>query len=75
MTETTRGVLARVAQSDAELLQRMVRARDEGDFAPEHDPQALVTYLKAVLQGMGVLATSGAGAEQLRSLVDTTLAM
>ncbi|HZU65030.1 MAG TPA: TetR/AcrR family transcriptional regulator [Novosphingobium sp.] len=68
-------VMARIAQSDEELLQRMIRAREEGDFGAGHDPVALVFFLKAVLQGMGVQASLGASPAQLRHLMETTLAL
>ncbi len=68
-------VIARRASSDAALLARLERARDEGDFPETIDPQALATYLSAVMQGMAVQAGAGVPPERLEQLVETTLAI
>ncbi|MBV1688599.1 TetR/AcrR family transcriptional regulator [Novosphingobium sp. G106] len=68
-------VIARRASSEAALVRRLQRARDEGDL-PEHaDPEALASYLTTVLQGMSVKASAGACRDVLGRIVDTTLAM
>lgn len=68
-------VIARRASSDAALLARMERARDEGDFPDTIEPQALATYLTTVMQGMAVHASAGMPRERLEQLVETTLAV
>ncbi|EPR14959.1 TetR family transcriptional regulator [Sphingobium indicum IP26] len=68
-------VMARRASSDAALLARLERARDEGDFPDTIEPQALATYLTTVMQGMAVHAGAGMSRELLEQLVDTTLAV
>lgn len=68
-------VIARRASSDAALLARFERAREEGDFPEGTDPQAMVTYLSAILQGMAVQAGAGMQRERLEQLVETTLAV
>lgn len=68
-------VSARRASSDAALLARLERARDEGDFPDTIEPQALATYLTTVMQGMAVHAGAGMSRELLEQLVDTTLAV
>lgn len=68
-------VKARQASSNQALIERFERARQDGDFPAELEPQALAAYLYAILQGMGVQASSGACAQQLEQLVDTTLAV
>jgi AcrR family transcriptional regulator len=68
-------VIARRASSEAALVRRLERARDEGDL-PEHaDPEALASYLTTVLQGMSVKASAGACRDVLGGIVDTTLSM
>jgi AcrR family transcriptional regulator len=66
-------VFARQASSHAALLQRFERARDDGDFPIQVDPEGLVRYLTAVGQGLCIQAGAGATPEELRRLVDTTL--
>lgn len=68
-------VIARRASSDKALIERLERAKAEGDLPVGIEPAALATYLTAVIQGMGVQASGGATREQLAQLVDTTLAM
>ena len=74
--ESTRSeVIARRASSEAALVRRLERARDEGDL-PEHaDPETLASYLNTVLQGMSVKASSGICRPALERIVDTTLSM
>jgi AcrR family transcriptional regulator len=68
-------VIARRASSEAALIRRFERAKEEGDL-PEHvDAAAITHYLTAVIQGLMVQAGTGANCQCLRSLVDTTLSM
>jgi AcrR family transcriptional regulator len=70
-----REVIARRASSEAALMRRFERARDEGEL-PEHvDPEALATYLTTVMQGLSIKAGAGASRETLERIVDTTLAI
>jgi hypothetical protein len=57
------------------LVQRLERAKAEGDLPAGVEPAAMATYLTAVIQGMGVQASGGATPAQLEQLVETTLAM
>ncbi|MCB4857998.1 MULTISPECIES: TetR/AcrR family transcriptional regulator [Sphingobium] len=68
-------VIARRASSDAALVARLERAREEGDFPDTIEPKALATYLTAVVQGMAVHAGAGMSRELLEQLVETTLAV
>jgi AcrR family transcriptional regulator len=68
-------VLKRRESSDAALRARMRRAKAEGDFPPHVEPDAMVSYLGAVLQGLCVQAGADATPEALRHVVDTTLAL
>ncbi len=68
-------VVARRASSEAILLARFERARDEGDFDRALEPAGMVRHLTAVLQGMAVQAGSGVPREELACLVRTALAL
>lgn len=68
-------VIARRASSDKALVERLERAKVEGDLPVGIEPGAMATYLTAVIQGMGVQASGGATPAQLKQLVETTLAM
>jgi AcrR family transcriptional regulator len=63
-----RGVSARHA-----LVERLERAKADGDL-PEHvDVEGLTSYLYAILQGMAVQAGAGASREDLERLIETSL--
>jgi AcrR family transcriptional regulator len=64
---------SRRAQTENQLRDRFVRAKNEGDLAAEADPAALARYLSAVIAGMGVLASSGANREELRQVAVVSL--
>jgi AcrR family transcriptional regulator len=64
---------ARRAQGEAELRERFVQARHDGDLSPEADPAALARFLSTVASGMGVLASSGADREALREVARVSL--
>jgi AcrR family transcriptional regulator len=68
-------VVARRASSEAALLKRFERARDEGDFPDAMQPAGLSGYLMAMLQGLSLKAGTGASVADLERLVDTTLAL
>ena len=68
-------VMARRASSDRLVIDRFRRAKAEGDLPEGVEPEALQCYLSAVLQGMGVQASSGACPAQLAQLVETTLSL
>ncbi len=57
------------------IVDRLQRARDEGDLPDHIDVAGLADFMKAVFQGISIQATSGATREQLDRLVDTSLAM
>jgi AcrR family transcriptional regulator len=68
-------VITRRAASDAALIARFERARQEGDLPANIDPASLARYLGALMQGMSVQASSGVSCADLRGLVDTALAV
>ena len=59
---------ARRAEIEAQLRDRFVRAKAEGDLKPTSDPAALARYVSAVSVGMGVMASSGSDREALRQV-------
>ncbi|ODP37824.1 TetR/AcrR family transcriptional regulator [Sphingomonas turrisvirgatae] len=65
-----RGKVARVA-----LIQRLERARAEGDLPADADVEGLTSFLYAIVQGMAVQAGAGATREDLIRLIDTSLLM
>jgi AcrR family transcriptional regulator len=65
-----RGKVARQA-----LVDRMERAKAEGDLPGHVDAEALTNYMYAVVQGMSVQAGAGATREELQRTADTVLKM
>jgi AcrR family transcriptional regulator len=68
-------VVARRASSEAALIARFEQAKADGDLPDGLEPEALVRYLFALMQGLSVQAGSGATCPQLRQLVETSLAV
>jgi AcrR family transcriptional regulator len=68
-------VIARRASSQRALVERLERAKAEGDLPAHIDGEGLANYLGAILQGMAIQAGAGATREQLTALVETSLAM
>ena len=64
---------ARRAQTETELRERFVQAKEKGDFPANSNPAALARFLSAVASGMGVLASSGADRETLREVARVSL--
>lgn len=67
-------VLERSASSRLALLARLQRGIDEGDFTIPVEAEAMTRYLIALMQGMSVQASGGAGAEELQQVADAALA-
>lgn len=68
-------VLARRASSNAALVARFIRAKEEGDLPDGIEPDEMACYLSTVMQGMAVQSSGGASRETLERVVQTTLAM
>ena len=66
-------VVARRASSQRAVVDRFLRAKEEGDLPGHVDAQALTGYLFAILQGLAVQASAGASAEALGKVVDTSM--
>lgn len=68
-------VLKRSALAKQALVERLERAKAEGDLPAHVDIGGLTDFIYAVMQGISVQAGSGAKREQLDRLVDTSLMM
>jgi AcrR family transcriptional regulator len=61
------------AQGEAQLRERLERAKAEGDLPETAKPDALAAFLMAVLHGMAVQAKAGASRERLQAVVEQAL--
>ena len=68
-------VIARRASSRQALIDRLERAKAEGDLPADTDVSGLTSCLFALLQGMAVQAGAGASRADLERLVETGLSM
>jgi AcrR family transcriptional regulator len=68
-------VLERSKVARRALVERMERAKAEGDMPAHVDVEGLTSLLYALMQGMSVQAGAGASREDLERLVETGLAM
>ena len=66
-------VVERRASSQRAVVERFLRAKEEGDLPAHVDAQALTGYLFAILQGLAVQAGSGASVAALEKVVDTSM--
>ena len=57
------------------LIERIERAKSEGDFRPEYNACYLALSLKATNDGLLVAASSGATLEELQGIVDIYLSL
>ncbi|HEY0327975.1 MAG TPA: TetR/AcrR family transcriptional regulator [Rhodopseudomonas sp.] len=64
---------SRRAETEDRLRERFEQAKAEGDLTATADPAALARYLSAVTVGMGVMASSGAGRDELREIASLSL--
>jgi AcrR family transcriptional regulator len=68
-------VLKRGAVAKRALIERLQRAKEEGDLPAHIEIEALTNLLNAIVQGICIQAGSGATRDELNRLVDTGLAM
>lgn len=66
-------VLARGAFAKRTVIERMERAKAEGELPAEVDIEGLTGFLLAILQGMAVQAGAGASRADLERIIDTSL--
>lgn len=70
-----REVLERGKVARAALVERLKRAKAEGDLPDTADVEGLTSFLYAIIQGMAVQAGAGATRADLERLVDTSMAL
>ncbi|HEX6468289.1 MAG TPA: TetR/AcrR family transcriptional regulator [Streptosporangiaceae bacterium] len=68
-----RQVIARRAVGAAALVERLDRARAEGDLPADCDPSDLARFLMTLTDGIAVQAAGGCGADELRRVAETAL--
>jgi AcrR family transcriptional regulator len=68
-------VLERGKIAKRALIDRLERAKKEGDLPPHIEVESLTNLLYAIVQGVCIQAGSGATRDELNRLVDTGLAM
>ena len=68
-------IIARRASSEAAVVERLERAKAEGDLPDGVDPKALAQCLTTVMQGLSVKAQGGASRDEMQNIVDTFLAI
>jgi AcrR family transcriptional regulator len=66
-------VIERQQKTRQLMIDRLQRAKDEGDLPPDIEPEALSRYMIAVMQGLSVQASAGASCQELQSLVDMAM--
>jgi AcrR family transcriptional regulator len=64
---------SRRAETEQRLRERFEKAKVEGDLPANADPAGLARYLSAVTAGMGVMASSGAGRDELCQIARLSL--
>ena len=63
----------RRAGNQAQIRDRLKRAKKDGDLSADADPAALARYLATVIEGMAVQAASGASRKELERVAETAL--
>jgi AcrR family transcriptional regulator len=68
-----RAVIARREAATAALVERLERARAEGDLPAESDPRALARFAMTITDGIATQAASGVRPDELRRVADFAL--
>jgi AcrR family transcriptional regulator len=68
-----RALTARRAQAEARVRQRLEQARLDGELPAQLNPADYTRYVLALLEGMCMRATAGAGGEELHKVADMGL--
>lgn len=66
-------VLERGAVAKRAFIERMERAKEEGDLPAHVDAEGITSYLFAIVQGMAVQAGAGATRAELERMVETSM--
>ena len=69
-----RDLAQRRGESEKMLRKRLLRARAEGELAPNVDIAALSRFYSTILRGMSVEASGGASRARLQSVIDLAMA-
>ncbi len=69
------GVIARRAAAHSALVNRLSRAREEGDLPHRTEPEALARLLGALVQGLCVQAGCGASFDDMARAVNTAMTL
>lgn len=72
-SEIREALASAVASSHATLSARLVRARADGELAPDCDTAALADYFSAVTSGLSMLAKHGASTDAMQRVVQTAM--
>lgn len=67
-------LIQRRKESELELCERLVKAKEDGDLPENADPRLLARYIGTVIQGLSIQATNGASTDELKQVADMTLA-
>jgi TetR/AcrR family transcriptional regulator, copper-responsive repressor len=59
--------------SEGKLLERLLRAKSDGELHPTANPNELAATFFALLAGIAVLAKSGASRAKLQTVIDTSM--
>lgn len=70
-----RDVLERGKVARQALIERMERAKTEGDLPAHADTEGLTGFIYAIMQGMAVQAGAGASRADLERVIETSMAM
>jgi AcrR family transcriptional regulator len=68
-----REITRRRNQGNKLVIERLTRAKREGDLPPDSNPADLARYVVAILRGLGILAADGASRAELRRIIRTAL--
>lgn len=63
----------KVEQGEQQILERLERAKAEGELPEDADAEGLVRYITTVVQGMSVQAAAGATRKDLERVADIAL--
>jgi AcrR family transcriptional regulator len=66
-------LISRRVAGEAELRQRLNRAKIDGDLPPVANPASLARYIVTVIQGMSIQAASGASRGELHRIIGIAL--
>jgi AcrR family transcriptional regulator len=69
----TQEIVARRRAGELALRERLERAREEGDLPQDVEPLALARYAAGLVQGMSILASSGATRQDLHDVANVAL--